>query len=220
MPRSAHNTDPLVFGDHFVYSNCRQRRQPNLRYLTEGSLILFGSATRDGGKPGFALDTVLVVGHRAGRRDDYTPASAGEIACRPIVRGVVLDPLRSDSNWWGLQLTLYRGRTYLEAPQGPFSFVPCKPCDDVGGCAFARPVIELTEPSPVAGNPWINPSAAMAAHYQRASPDQLARIWHEVVEQVHAQGLALAVHLQAPEESRRGSAAEPAPVRPAPAGSC
>jgi hypothetical protein len=37
------NTDPLVFGDRFLYSNCRQGRNRKLRELAPGSLVVFGS---------------------------------------------------------------------------------------------------------------------------------------------------------------------------------
>ena len=37
------NTDPLVFGTDFIYSNCKQ--SPPMRALAEGSLVLFGSGT-------------------------------------------------------------------------------------------------------------------------------------------------------------------------------
>jgi hypothetical protein len=56
------NTDPMVFGDAFYYSNCRQhnwRKPPNhpkpseMQNLDLGSLILFGSMV--GGE--FVLDT-------------------------------------------------------------------------------------------------------------------------------------------------------------------
>ena len=57
--RSLQNTDPLVFGDRFLYSNCRQRSNGKLRALAPGSLILFGSKV--GGQ--FALDTMFVIGH-------------------------------------------------------------------------------------------------------------------------------------------------------------
>lgn len=46
------NTDPLVFGERFVYSNCRQKDK-KLRSLAPGSLVLFGS----GQGRGFVLDT-------------------------------------------------------------------------------------------------------------------------------------------------------------------
>jgi hypothetical protein len=43
-----HSTDPLVFGEHFAYSNCRQQQDRKLRQLADGSLILFGS--KEGGE--------------------------------------------------------------------------------------------------------------------------------------------------------------------------
>lgn len=62
--RGLQNTDPFVFGQQFHYTGCRQRnpttgRATQLRYLSRGSVILFGSC-QDKGK--FVLDTVFVVG--------------------------------------------------------------------------------------------------------------------------------------------------------------
>jgi hypothetical protein len=63
-PGDLQNTDPFVFGDHFLYTLCRQTkpvgghaRPTFLRDLAAGSLILFGSLK--GG--GFVLDTAFVV---------------------------------------------------------------------------------------------------------------------------------------------------------------
>lgn len=55
------NTYPYVFGDNFLYSNCRQndRRGPlRTQRLAVGSLILFGSQlARE-----FVIDAVFVLG--------------------------------------------------------------------------------------------------------------------------------------------------------------
>jgi hypothetical protein len=210
------NTDPLVFGDYFTYSNCRQSRQAKLRALEEGSLILFGSGKKNGQKQEFILDTVLVTGALP---DNYTPAS-GIPDCQPVVQGVVLDPLRADPEWSGFKFARYRGRTFREAPQGLFSFVPCKPCDDMTGCAFARPVIELEEPPTAPDNPWLRPSAVMVARCEPARPDQLQRIWSEVVGQVRAQGLALGVCMEVPAENGETSSVQSASARPWRPASC
>jgi hypothetical protein len=210
------NTDPLVFGDHFMYSNCRQPNQHNLHDLEEGSLILLGSGRKNGQEWEFILDTVLVT---EGPPGDYTPAS-GIPDCQPVVQGVVLDPLRADPEWSGFKFARYRGRTFREAPQGPYSFVPCKPCDDVRDCAFARPVISLKEPPLVADNPWIRPSAVMVARCQQAQPDKLHRLWSEVVEQVRAKGLALGVQMEVPEEISVRATVESGSARPKRPGSC
>ena len=48
---SFQNTDPMVFGDAFVYSNCLQATYASLRTLTAGSLVLFGRFSRVHGRP-------------------------------------------------------------------------------------------------------------------------------------------------------------------------
>ena len=52
-----HNTDPFIFGDRFLYSNCKQARRPSLKRLDQGSVIAFGSKK----KHSWVLDTVLVI---------------------------------------------------------------------------------------------------------------------------------------------------------------
>src|SRR5579862_2667553 len=52
------NTDPLVFGSSFLYTNCKQRGQGKLKHLAAGSIILFGSRV----DRRFCLDTLFVVG--------------------------------------------------------------------------------------------------------------------------------------------------------------
>ena len=57
--RELHNTDPFIFGERFLYSNCQQwgTRRNGLRCLDRGSVIAFGSrVSRE-----WVLDTVLVV---------------------------------------------------------------------------------------------------------------------------------------------------------------
>ncbi len=62
--RVRQNTDPYVFGESFLYSNCRQftsqLRPTRLQRLPLGSVVLFGSHLRGQ----FVLDTVLVVASR------------------------------------------------------------------------------------------------------------------------------------------------------------
>ena len=63
-----HNTDPFIFGERILYSNCKQASSPCLRSLDRGSVIAFGS--RKAGQ--WVLDTVLVVADFI----DYAIASA------------------------------------------------------------------------------------------------------------------------------------------------
>ena len=56
-----HNTDPFIFGERFLYSNCKQQALSGLRHLGRGSVIAFGSGKKVGGERKWVLDTVLVV---------------------------------------------------------------------------------------------------------------------------------------------------------------
>ena len=139
------NTDPLVFGDCFRYSNCRQPTNRKLRHLAPGSLVLFGSTVAGE----FVLDTFLVVG---GHRDYFVPDSA-DIDCPQGVQDVVLEPLRRGDppkGAWRTELRLYEGVSYGSYSEGPYSFVPCQPWEE-GSAGFPRPVIRLD-------SEWIKPS--------------------------------------------------------------
>lgn len=135
--RELHNTDPFIFGECFLYSNCRQEKNSGLRHLARGSVIAFGSCKKDSKKRWrWLLDTVLVV------RDfiDYDQSKARE-ALRDRVPVAFLDvtggPLaaanagaeRSSGTCTptGLRLRLYRGATPDNHVDGMFSFFPALP---------------------------------------------------------------------------------------------
>jgi hypothetical protein len=185
--RLLQNTDPLVFGEHFLYSNCRQSRNAKLRALRPGSLILFGS--RLGSE--FVLDTVFVVGPEG---QDYVQGQSEHVSCPDWVQAVVFEPFRRSQERPTETFRLYRGRTYDEAPDGPFSFVPCRPYE-VGKAAFPRPAIRLDRQ-------WIEPNLAMGARATPATDAQLRVLWDEVVHQVVVvAGLRLGVELAPPPKS-------------------
>ena len=66
-----HNTDPYIFGDSFIYSNCRQLNKTGagMKHLKKGSVITFGSGKSVSGVRSWVLDTVFVVGKHV----DYNP---------------------------------------------------------------------------------------------------------------------------------------------------
>lgn len=184
--RMLQNTDPLVFGDHFLYSNCRQRRNSKLLRLAPGSMVLFGSKL--GGA--FVLDTVFVVGPES---EQFMRASAGPPSYDDWVQAVVFEPLRGSAGPPDEMFRLYRGRMYDEAPTGPFSFVPCRPYRPTSA-AFARPVVDLDRR-------WVAPNLAMGARATVATEAELRTIWHAIVGQVVDEaGLALGVELEPPHE--------------------
>ena len=196
QPGSWQNTDPLVFGDHFLYSNCRQPTNRKLRALAAGSIILFGSNLHGE----FVLDTVFVVGSHSER---FTAESSNSIQSDGWVQEVVFERLRQSAcappgptaraqttcTPTG-PLRLYQGVTYAESRGGPFSFVPCNPLG-AEGPAFARPAVRLERT-------WIAPNLRMSAKATRATVDQLAAIWETVLHQVMDAGLALGVSLEVP----------------------
>lgn len=189
------NTDPLVFGDRFLYSNCRQAGNRKLRELAPGSLVVFGSSL--GGE--FVLDTVFVVGEGV---EDFTGASAGEVRCEDWIRAVVFEPLHMNPGSAHERFRLYWGRSNREAPSGPFSFVPCRPYG-VGEYAFPRPVLRLP-------SRWITPSLRQAAKATPASPSELRGLWEQIMEQaVDKAGLAMGIQLDAPPQAEDDS---PGPI--------
>ncbi|MCI0689930.1 MAG: hypothetical protein L0Y54_22235, partial [Sporichthyaceae bacterium] len=107
------NTDPWVFGETFLFSNCRQLTPAGnpsaLQRLTRGSIILFGSQL-DGR---FVLDTVFVVADAA----PYTPNQAEHLDLDDAARACIIEPLtlpgRKDHS--GAGFMLYRGAT-VDAP--------------------------------------------------------------------------------------------------------
>lgn len=176
------NTDPLVFGDRFSYTNCRQVTNAKLRVLPTGSVVLFGSKLRRG----FVLDTVFVVGQTAGYRPIDGPpngvhSSAGELVTEPIAQ----DPTYGDFTF-----TWYGGATPQQPVAGMFGFTPAQPYQP-GTRGFARPWIHL--------NQVIKPNLAMQARCTPMALAQVQDIWREVVDQVTAAGLVLATHLPTPE---------------------
>lgn len=99
------NTDPYVFGDFFIYSNCQQSHYPKLRNLEENDLILFGS--HQGGF--FILDTVFVVD----RQLDEKELDDCSLCFQNVTRNLVANGV------------YYKGKTYKKGSKEPFSFFPC-----------------------------------------------------------------------------------------------
>ncbi len=177
------NTDPLVFGDRFLYSNCRQGHNVKLQTLAPGSLILFGSKA----KTGFILDTVFVVAERG---SPYMQAAAESVDAPAWVREVVFGPLSRGRGDPGQRFVLYRGQRHDDPDAGPYSFVPCRALD-APDLAFARPTIHLPKT-------LLNPNLAMGAKASLASMRDVEDVWADVVDQVHRADLALGVDLVPP----------------------
>jgi hypothetical protein len=195
------NTDPFVF-ETFLYGICQQHRvtgPTQLRYLSRGSVILFGSCLEDE----FVLDTVFVVrdwidhGHSS-----YQSAVKGRVP--PGYMDVAINPLYLSGRGAkdgcptdaGRSYRLYFGATHDEPFDGMFSFFPCLPLES-GRRGFARPII--TDDRIITRN-----HKQSFRHNAESTPENVREYWRGVVEQVLGQGLWLGVHARMPEVRTRG----------------
>jgi hypothetical protein len=180
---SVQNTDPMVFGDAFIYSNCLQPAFRSLRSLTPGSIVLFGRYGRERGAHSFGLDTCLVID------DIETLPPGGDGWGVEIVSDAVLRPLASE----GARdpLTVYSGRS---GPDAPFSFFPARRFEGAASL-FARPTLEPTGALAGVINTAKNQGIKGTSDLSEADRDA---IWAEVARQVSDQGCHLGYHAALP----------------------
>ncbi|MBR4388961.1 MAG: hypothetical protein IKT00_07270 [Prevotella sp.] len=184
------NTDPFVFNDYFLYSLCKQVRFVNLRYLDQGSIIIFGSTiSKEKGGPYFVVDTVFVVD----KWRSYHPGSA-----RADLKGFI--PKYYDDimlfDYTGSiateELTCYHGAAFDRSVGGMFSFVPCKPCDKGHVVGFSRPVISSIDFPGI-----INDNLNSAPKYSDISSlAEMKKIWDKLCGVIQSQGFELGVNLK------------------------
>ena len=180
------NTDPFVFGESFLYTNCRQANNQKLRRLTPGSILLFGSSPA----AGFVLDTVFVVAD-----GDHPAFEVGErrvLPDRPEADALVFRPLSTNEEHLGIGCRAYRGRTYSAGSTVPFSFVPCRRLD--ADVRFARPLLEPA--GPLEG--LVTPTLRQQAKVTEVDDATAAEVWQHVRSVVEGHELGLAVELKVP----------------------
>jgi hypothetical protein len=208
------NTDPFVFGRHFLYSCCKQvrgdGRATRLRELGRGDVVLFGSqlASR------FVLDTVFVVA----KSRLYDPRTAADTAAyeaaivepvfRPIQHATSGRPdapharERGCTQSWDNEeedaciqplhaatvtpFRLYEGATVSTPIDGMYCFVPAKWTRDAPR-GFARPTISL--PSVRHG---------LNINYADITDQRVSLDWQGIVDELRGQGFVLAVNLTLP----------------------
>lgn len=202
------NTDPFVFGKQFHYTGCQQHRgkvATQLRYLLQGSIILFGSCI---GRSSFVLDTVFVVDHWIDHsRANYREVLAGaisqkycEVTISPWYKGscapagsrnkgscAPADPVET----W----RLYFGVRHDKPLQGMYSFFPCQRYK-AKSKGFARPRIRL--PHRITDN--LNQGMRLT---EQRSLDEMKSLWGRVAKQVKEKGLGLGVYAALPERRKR-----------------
>lgn len=179
------NTDPMVFGDHFIYSNCMQGQYKALQGAPPSSLILFGRYAREDGRPSFSLDTCLVVDHvkrlpTSPFNDDY-----GD----DIVEDAALHALYSEG--FEGQLHVHFGKQHRDGEV--FSFFPAQIAREKPSL-FVRPELEPRGALEGVVSPG-NMQGIKVTHGLTAA--QRDEIWNEISEQIAAQGCVLG-HFAAP----------------------
>jgi hypothetical protein len=196
---SLQNTDPFVFGQQFHYTGCQQRTTKGatqLRYLSKGSVILFGSCED---RSAFVLDTVFVVDHWIDHdRGNYRRVLDGAISQayqevtispwyqEPSAEGKSCAPIGPQETW-----RLYFGASRKSPLHGMHSFFPCK-TEETKSQGFARPKISLR--GVITDN--LNQGKKLT---EQRSLDEMELLWGKVAKQVEDQGLALGVYVEMPE---------------------
>ena len=181
------NTDPMVFGEHFIYSNCMQGQYKALQGAPPGSLILFGRYAREDGRPSFSLDTCLVVeGIKRLPTTPFRPEEYGD----DIVEDAALHALHSEGFEGELHVHFGRRREHNEV----FSFVPARLAES-SPALFARPELSPTGALEGVVSPGNMQGIKVTHGLSQAERDA---IWLEVASQVEGQSCVLAHHLEVP----------------------
>jgi hypothetical protein len=181
-----HNTDPFVFGEHFYYTNCKQKQSGNgikMLNLPPLSIILFGSEKN---REDFVMDTMFVVDNTETVENYKThPTNYPK-----TLRGATIDLNGGLTNWH----KLYKGEMYnfnnyyTNANPHIFCFFPCKV--DCGTKGFERPIID-----------WKKFGLQKPGAYTVLS--QIINIteidfWKNIVEEILKQGFSLGIKLKMP----------------------
>ena len=186
-----HNTDPFIFGERFLYSNCKQRALSSLMQLGRGSVIAFGSGRKIVGERKWVLDTVLVVADSlmySALEARRVLADTASEAFLTVTGGPLMDNEQAS-------FRLYRGATPEDPVEGMFSFFPATLAH--GGAGFPRPLIDLS-------SEYFNPKSWQAQKGLRrnCTGEELRGLWKSLVTQVRGAGLLLGTHAALPEQRK------------------
>ena len=179
-----HNTDPFIFGERFLYSNCLQPSRPGLRRLGRGSVIAFGSK-----RGGWVLDTVLVVADHL----DYAAPEARLALAHEVPEAflaVTAGPLADNGE--EATLRLYRARRRL------IQWTGCSASSRPGPWAATRAssgqALELDERYF---------TRTLAQNNKRTcglGSEVLRALWERLAAQVREAGLVLGTYAEQPEQ--------------------
>ena len=184
-----HNTDPFIFGDRFLYSNCKQRQMQSLTDLGGGSVIAFGSGRNIRGEAKWVLDTVFVVADSLHYQARDAHRVLAEVAPDAFLT-VTARPIDANQE---ASFTLYTGASETDPQDAMFSFFPAVPAG--GETGFPRPPINLPGEYFNAKN-WQSPKGVNSERTR----EELRGLWNALVDQVCEADLVLGTHASLPEK--------------------
>ncbi|MEK4153661.1 hypothetical protein NYE27_01090 [Paenibacillus sp. FSL R10-2779] len=172
------NTDPCVFGDYFLYSNCQQytcqgKQATVLQNLEPGDVIIFGSYVSGH----FVVDTVFVI-------QDVISFNRRHVKSKSIHQ-VPLWYYDLTLNFLMSTHKLYIGATSSQPFSGMFSFFPSVTVSQKP-CGFSRPVV-LNQ---------YNKGRFRGFKYKGLDAPEI--LWNQVVQETLSAGLMLGISAEAP----------------------
>ena len=187
------NTDPFVFGNYFIYSNCQQQRNKKLRNLAPGSIIIMGSK-----KGEFRIDTLLVISEALCKVSRSNMSEINELMNQGKISKVfynntinALFNCGSSNNIANdCEFTIYKCANYYEPINGMYSFFPCKKFKENEG--FERITVKY--------NKIINPKLGINVKITDTDLNYNYDIWGSIKNQVlnNEQGLSLGIYAEEP----------------------
>ena len=213
------NTDPYVFGPHFIYRNCRQNNRA-LRHIRfqPGDMILFGSMKSDFQSPRFMLDTVFIAGdipaYKVGKEKKLSDIRRGcgslitrnfeETVIKPILNGRPCPgSVCSPANF-----TLYFGASFQQPWKEIYSFVPIKVPGltksangnkDIGYERLTFTAQDMHTLPLLSQVIDLNLNPQLGIHPRPVNPSfDTVRIWHELVNFAISRGYVLGTYFKEP----------------------
>lgn len=195
------NTDPLVFGETWYYSNCKQPklktqlRKYGFDKLEYGSIIVFSSVKQKK----TVIDTVFVVE----KSEKYT----SEIfQLGTILHDVTLKNFEGDLEWLCKDHILYSGKMFSKSTLEPYSFVPAKKFDKLNNSVFNQPVLNLKETFPELT--WmenLGPNHGRNVYVSDVSEELAKKVWSHIKQAVLEADLLLGVEFDEPIRKKSAS---------------
>ena len=208
------NTDPCVFGENFIYFNCRQhkkesnikrnikgrtktkeRTETKLTKLEPGSLILFGSTK--GSKKGafFMLDTVFVIAGSIDYNTNNVKKSIKNFQSKGVSQDYIdaVFKMAFPRSKGSLELRLYLGATYEKPVEGMYSFSPSKIYKNEKS-GFKRMELRNSDIN------CLTDSTRLRLKYSDKNSQQVKEIWEKIKKLSRKKGLVEGVSFEWPEK--------------------